>query len=265
MTCINCSAEGDGKYCSACGQRLEVKRISWKEGWQDFWARIYGFDGMFPRTFKDLTFRPGFASMEFIRGNRARYYGPVGYFFLMITCFLLLLSIIGLNYVDYMKAMQEALPFKQQENDLSNNTRNLVADNIKLVAFLVIPLQAFSARYFFFKKQGLNFLEHAVLPLYVQGHWYWLQMVEATFFKFTHFSVGTLMQALTLALYMGFAYTSLFNTQPKWKLFLKGVGVYVVSFLMFTLLVMIVLLIYFLIAAIFDPSMLDQFRPSKVK
>ncbi|HMJ67319.1 MAG TPA: DUF3667 domain-containing protein [Cyclobacteriaceae bacterium] len=265
MTCINCSAEGEGKYCSNCGQRLEVKRLTWKEGWHDFWARIYGFDGMFPRTFKDLTLRPGYASLEFIRGNRARYYGPVGYFFLMITCFLLLLSIIGLNFVDYMKAMQEAMPFKQDESDLSRNTRNLVADNIKLVAFLSIPLQAFCGRYLFFRKQGMNFLEHSVLPFYVTGHWYWFQMLEAVVFRFTSFSIGAVIQGVLTALYMGFGYTSMVTNQPKWKVFLKGAAVYFVSFLFFMMLVFIVFLVIILILTLIDPSSLDAIKPSKNK
>src|SRR5882762_8751747 len=119
MTCINCATEAEGKFCPQCGQRLDVKRLTFKEGWHDFWARIYGLDGMFPRTFRDLTLRPGYASKEFIRGNRAKYYGPVGYFFLMITLFLLLLSMIGLDFVDYMKSMQEGLPVKQEESQMS--------------------------------------------------------------------------------------------------------------------------------------------------
>jgi hypothetical protein len=265
MTCINCSAEGEGKYCSNCSQRLEVKRLTWKEGWHDFWARIYGFDGMFPRTFKDLTFRPGFASKEFIRGNRARYYGPVGYFFLMITCFLLLLSMIGLNFVEYMKAMQDALPFQQQDTKASANARNIVADNLKLVAFLIIPFQAFVARYFFFRKQGLNFLEHSVLPLYVIGHWYWIQMVEVLFFKLTGYSLGATLQSFLMAGYMGFGYTSLVTNQPKWKVFLKGFGVYMVSFVMLAVIIFVALMIFVVIFSIIDPTILDSFRPSKVK
>jgi len=60
--------------------------------YHDFQARIYGLDGMFPRTLRDVTLRPGQASRTFIQGNRVKYYGPVGYFFLMITVLLLLMN-----------------------------------------------------------------------------------------------------------------------------------------------------------------------------
>lgn len=257
MTCINCSAEGEGKYCSTCGQRLEVKRISWKENLGDFWARIYGFDGMFPRTFKDLTFRPGFAAREFIRGNRVKYYGPVGYFFLMITCFLLLLSIIGLNMIDYMSEMQSAISDK--EAPLNKDIRVLISDNLKLVAFVYIPLQALGARYIFFRKQEFNFLEHSVLPLYVMGHWYWINMVEALFLQFGGFMFGVTTHWILMMLYMGFGYATFITTQPKWKSFLKGMGIYVTAFAMMFIVVMVGLII----AAIIDPSIREAIRPPK--
>jgi hypothetical protein len=264
MTCINCSTEGDGKFCSNCSQRLVVKRINWKEGFHDFWARIYGFDGMFPRTFKDLTVRPGFAAREFIKGNRARYYGPVGYFFLMITCFLLLLSLLGLNYLDYMKSMQEALP-AQDDSKLNNDIRDFAADNVKLIVFLVIPFQAFAARYFFFRKQELNFLEHSILPLYIMGHWYWVHMAEAVYFYFVGSTMGAPLHSLLTALYMGFGYTSLVTSQPKWKVFLKGIGVHLAGFLVFMLAIMILTIVVIIILGLIDPSMLNGIRPSRNK
>lgn len=268
MTCVNCSNEVDGRFCSHCGQPLKVKRLSWREGFLDFWARIYGFDGMFPRTFKDLTFRPGFAAREFIKGNRARYYGPVGYFFLMITCFLLLLSLLGVNYIDYMRSMQEGLPAQDESainKELNNSIQQFAADNIKLVVFLVIPFQAFAARYFFFRKQGLNFLEHSVLPLYIMGHWYWIHMAEAVYFYFAKSTLSATLHILFVGLYMGFGYTSFVPSQAKWKTFLKGVGVQVAGYLMLFFAMVIVTFIVVIILALVDPSSLDAIRPSKVK
>src|SRR5688572_4844803 len=100
MQCINCSTESDGKYCPTCGQRMTVKRISFREGFYDFGARIYGFDSQFPRTLRDLTIRPGVAAKRFIEGNRAMYYGPVGYYFLMITVMFLVASILGIDFTE---------------------------------------------------------------------------------------------------------------------------------------------------------------------
>lgn len=263
MTCVNCGTEVEGKYCSVCGQRLTVKRITFKEGWHDFWARIYGFDGMFPRTLKDLTLRPGFAAREFIRGNRIRYYGPVGYYFFIITLFLLLLSIIGLNYVDYLKAMQESIPIERQNSKFNNATQAWVADNIKIVAFLVVPFIAFSSRYVYFRKQGLNFLEHSVPVFYMLGHWYWIEMVEAMIFYYTGGILGTSFKFVMMSMYVGFGYTSFVPDQPKWKSFMKGFASYLTGYLFMFVAAVIIGLTIGVIIALIDPSLLDPIRPSK--
>lgn len=263
MTCINCGHESEGKYCSNCAQRLHVKRITFKEGWHDFWARIYGFDGMFPRTLKDLTIRPGFAAREFINGNRVRYYGPVGYYFFIITLFLLLLSMIGMNYVDYLKSMQDSLPVQQEQTKFNADTRTWVADNLKIVAFFIVPFIALASRYVFFRKQNLNFLEHTVPVFYMLGHWYWVSMVEAVIFYYSGSTIGTGIQSLFIALYVGFGYISFVPDQPKWKAFLKGVGTYFVGFLFMMLTIFVVGLAFVLLLALIDPSALDSFRPSK--
>jgi Protein of unknown function (DUF3667) len=262
MTCINCGSEESGKYCSNCSQKLEVKRLTFKEGWYDFWARVYGFDGMFPRTFRDLTFRPGFASLEFIRGNRARYYGPVGYFFLMITCYLLLMSLLDIDLATYMKDMQSGM-MEQKETKMSGQTRNFIADNWKLIAFIYIPFQAFASRYVFFRKQNLNFIEHSVLPLYVLGHWYWAQMVEVVIYKITGSHINVVVQLALVGLYMGFSYTSFVKNQSKVKAFIKGVGVYVIGYMLVFLVAILVGVAIALTMFAIDPSSLDAIRPSK--
>jgi hypothetical protein len=61
-TCINCNANVETPYCPACGQPNPPKKISIKNVWNDFVSRTYGFDGMFPRTIRDLTIRPGAAA-----------------------------------------------------------------------------------------------------------------------------------------------------------------------------------------------------------
>jgi len=154
-TCINCGQIANGNYCSSCGQRTNVKRINLKEVWHDFWSRVYGFDGMFPRTLRDLTVQPGVVVQTYINRNRIKYYRPVGYFFFMISLCLLLFSIIDLDYMEYMKGMQSRLAGDQYQAKNFQKISRFVTDNIKIFAFLIIPFQALSAQYFFFKKERI--------------------------------------------------------------------------------------------------------------
>src|SRR6187397_2984313 len=95
--CLNCRQPVTSRYCGSCGQSNPPKRLNLKTLWFDFQSRVYGFDGMFPRTLKDLTLRPGAVTRSYISGNRVLYYGPVGYFFIMITVYLLLASLIDVD------------------------------------------------------------------------------------------------------------------------------------------------------------------------
>jgi hypothetical protein len=261
MTCINCNQEVTGSFCAACGQRAIVKRITFKEGWYDFWARIYGFDGMFPRTLRDLTIRPGVAARRFIDGNRVMYYGPVGYFFLMITVFLLLLSMMSMDFVEFMKGMQKMMPVKPQGTEMERLIQRFVADNLKLFAFIAIPLQAIASRYIFFRKSEFNFTEHLILPLFTMGHLYWLSMISAVYYKISGQLFNGWIQIAISVAYLAFAYTSFITYQPKWKSFLKGIGVYVVGQFFFFVLMTIVVVGIILFMAVVDPDSLQMFRP----
>ncbi|HWA34046.1 MAG TPA: DUF3667 domain-containing protein, partial [Cyclobacteriaceae bacterium] len=261
MTCVNCQAGVSGNFCAKCGQRANVNRISLRESWFDVWSRVYGFDGMAPRTLTDLTLRPGVAAKRFIEGNRVMYYGPVGYFFLMITLCLLFFSIIGVDFFDFMKGMQQGLPTRNDAPKLTEIVQRFISDNIKMFAFLIIPFQALSARYLFFRRSGYNYLEHAVLPLYMAGHMYWVTMVAGVIYKWTGHAY-LLADTIVGALYIGFGYSTMMTYQSRLKAFFKGVLLYVTSqifFMMAALLIgaIMIVLIYWL-----SPETFEALRPS---
>ncbi|MEI9918351.1 MAG: DUF3667 domain-containing protein [Bacteroidota bacterium] len=262
MTCVNCGAEGNGNFCSNCGQALHVKRIRLKDAWEDIWEHVSGFDGKFFRTFKDLTIRPGFAAREFINGNRARYYGPVAYYLLMITVFLLWLEFIDLSFVDYIKAMQKTIT-NQNDTPFTANIRKILSDNLKIFAFFVVPFVAYASRRIYFRKQGLNLLEHSVPIFYMLGHWYWFQMAEATLLRFTGITIGSMAHSFLIALYVGYGYVSFVPDQPRLKVFLKGTGVYLTGFFLFMVAVVIVVSVWVAVLFATDPSQLDAIRPPK--
>lgn len=240
-----------------------MKRINFKEAWFDFWARIYGFDGLFPRTLIDLTLRPGFAAAEYIKGNRARYYGPVGYFFLMITLLYLAASLLSIDIIDFMKnasksGLQPEIKEGSGQEKFMQQTIALVSDNLKLVTFIYIPLQAFCARYLFFRKSGLNFLEHTILPFFMQGHIYWVSIISLFVYFFSGSFLPNMISIVIAIGYFSYGYVNLHTYQPKWLAFLKGLGVYVISQLLFALLVAVVV---FLVVA-FNQEAFEMLKPS---
>lgn len=229
-SCVNCRStlsEGQ-KFCAQCGQHAAVKRITFKEGWHDFLARIYGFDGMFPRTLRDLTLRPGVATRRFIEGNRVSYYGPVGYFFLMVTLVLLLVSILSIDLVPYLKEGNFLSPLQPKvrstHDAFVSSVMGMVTEYYRLFSFLVIPIQAWYARHMFFRKSGLNFTENMVHVLFVVGHLYWITMINLVVYAIAGVGIPNPVVVVIALSYFAYSYYSLFPQQGI-KAFFKGLGV----------------------------------------
>jgi hypothetical protein len=263
MPCVNCGADVTSAYCSNCGQRVTVKRLTFREGWNDFWARIYGFDGMFPRTLRDLTIRPGLASKTYLEGNRVKYYAPVGYFFFIITLLYLVASLLNVEMIEYIRAssdvgLQESpKPGSGQEKYMQYMLQKM-SDNMKLLAFAIIPFQAFCARYIFFKKSGYNFIENMVLPLYMQGHTNWLNILSVITFTITGSFISSLLLSVVVIGYFCFGYANFMTYQKFWKAFFKGFMVYLTSYIFF--IIAIATTVVIIIAT--DKEVFEMLRPS---
>jgi|GEM_PF-3273479 len=83
--CLNCGYPVPEHYCSNCGQEnLELKEPFWTlfaEGFSDF----FHFDSKFTRSVIPLLLNPGFLSLEYNKGRRARYIHPLRlYFFVLV-------------------------------------------------------------------------------------------------------------------------------------------------------------------------------------
>jgi hypothetical protein len=260
-TCINCSREVETPYCPQCGQRSPVRGINFANLWADFAARIYGFDGMFPRTLKDLTIRPGQVAREYIAGNRVKYYGPVGYFFLMLTLYLLLASMLEIDLVDF--TMKSSPATSQQgagQREISLMINQWVNGNIRTVSFIIALFTVFFT-WLFFRKSGYNLIQSAVLIFFVNGHIIWISIASLFVYKLTDFVLPASVSLLASIAFLVFAYTNLYNYQKKWKVAIKGLLLYIVSYV-----TMIVIVTFYIVYASFhDKETFDKLRPSNNK
>jgi Protein of unknown function (DUF3667) len=262
MKCVNCETEIASNFCPVCGQRSGVKRITLRDSLEEFWIQVAGFDGIFFRTLKDLSRRPGYVAREYLNGVRVKYYGPITYFFFMITLLLVSLGVLGLDFAELIKSKQDAMDLTAKNNKAVVVVTQLIATNIKWFLFLAVPFQAFAARYVFFRKSGLNFAENTVPLFYTSGHLFWLTILTFGFRKLTG-ELFTVFVTVASIAYFGFVYSTLMTYQSKVKAFFKGIGVYLGGQVFFTLTMTIIIIIVVVILALFNPEALEQFRPSK--
>jgi hypothetical protein len=262
MECINCSTDSSDKFCPSCGQRMAVKRLTFKEGFYDFGARIYGFDGQFPRTLRDITLRPGVAAKRFIEGNRALYYGPVGYYFLMITVMLLVASILGIDFNEAM--MSRARDIAQTDPsekaaEAQHILQGMVLDNFKWFSFALVFFVTLWLRVLF-RRSGYNLLEHSVMPFYVMGHFYWLSILEFILSKAFGLNINQYFVFLIYLLYLGYGSMNLYTYQSGFKAFLKGMLSFALAMVGMFILMAIILIMYILV----DPEFAKALKPEKV-
>jgi hypothetical protein len=79
-----------GRYCHVCGQENVDPKESFWHLVTHFFNDITHFDGKFFTTLKDLLFKPGFLSKEYMMGKRASYLNPVRMYVFTSAIFFLL-------------------------------------------------------------------------------------------------------------------------------------------------------------------------------
>lgn len=107
--CLNCGATVQGRFCHMCGQEnTEPKETFWHM-FTHFLYDITHFDGSFFVTLKDLLFKPGFLSKEYMLGRRKKYLHPVRmYVFTSAVFFLVFFSMFHVSENDVSINNQQA-------------------------------------------------------------------------------------------------------------------------------------------------------------
>lgn len=100
--CLNCGTEVIGRFCHNCGQEnVEPKESIWHLI-SHFFQDITHFDGKFFTSLKDLVFKPGFLSREYMIGKRASYLNPIRmYLFTSAIFFLIFFSLYKVDQKDF--------------------------------------------------------------------------------------------------------------------------------------------------------------------
>ena len=94
--CLNCGTTVLGRYCQVCGQENVVPKETFWHMVTHFFYDITHFDSSFFNTVKDLIFKPGFLSKEYMKGRRKRYLHPIRmYVFTSAVFFLFFFSVFS--------------------------------------------------------------------------------------------------------------------------------------------------------------------------
>jgi hypothetical protein len=98
--CANCGAHylesyRDARFCPACGQENHDLNVPLRHLIAEAAEGLFHFDTKSVRTLRALAFRPGFLTVEFLRGRRVPYVMPVRLYVFVSFLFFLVLALFS--------------------------------------------------------------------------------------------------------------------------------------------------------------------------
>lgn len=97
--CLNCghTLKKSDMYCSRCSQLNSDKPLSAIDFFGEFLRSIFVYDSRMRNTLRDLIFRPGVITRNYVRGQRLKYANPFRFFLSVSIIYFLLKSLLTLS------------------------------------------------------------------------------------------------------------------------------------------------------------------------
>lgn len=166
--CLNCNTTYVGRFCPHCGQKANIKRLSFSEALENLVGIFTNFERGFLHTCIDLCYRPGHMIRDYIRGHRVEYIQPVKLLFLLGTIYLMEHYLLFQEWMNKPEVREGKLSKAVDMNfwePIINYLDNPPAEAIMLITVMVFP------NYLFFKKspfgQSMNYAEHFYAMVFV--------------------------------------------------------------------------------------------------
>lgn len=97
VKCLNCGYFLDlsDRFCAYCGQINTTKRLTLKDFVNEFILSVFTYDSRFRYTIKDLLFKPGAITRNYVEGKRIHYANPFRFFLSASISYFIILAIIA--------------------------------------------------------------------------------------------------------------------------------------------------------------------------
>ena len=161
VTCLNCKAEIQHRFCPYCGQKKDVKRLTWHSLVAEIAHFFSHIEHGFINTCYQLFIRPGKTINEYIEGKRKKYHKPVGFYLIWVALFILTGSLIG-KWMGYHRSVESNLLVPADE------TWNYFMNHRNVFELLLIPIIALLV-WLIISRPRMNYIETLVLNIYAFG------------------------------------------------------------------------------------------------
>lgn len=161
--CKNCDTHFDGKFCSNCGQKGDIHRLTLPHLWHEIFHALTHTDKGILLLIKDLITKPGIVAKEYLEGKRKKYFSP--FTFIVLTTALSALAAYKSGYYATLSRPRGTKEFFPHFNE----TMQVSVEHGKLLGLiLVVPLYSILC-FWFYRKPKYNLAEHFVIQSYTAG------------------------------------------------------------------------------------------------
>ncbi|MFK8056170.1 MAG: DUF3667 domain-containing protein [Saprospiraceae bacterium] len=235
MTCKNCGQEAEAHFCSNCGQRTTVGKLTASSLATQLSEGVFQVNMGFFFTLKELFTRPGHSIREFLAGKRKNHFKPIGYAFLISTIYFLLSQALGTDTVLNDLVTGFASGGHGEESSASQiETLNWLANRYSYTILVFLPVYAV-ASFLAFKGTGYNIVEHIVLNAYIIGQQSLIYIVYAVASYLTGDTerLAFLMIVASIA-YQFFVFWQFFSDRGRLQVLLRSILTYILCVLFLT-------------------------------
>lgn len=212
-----------GNFCSECGQRTSINKVTFSETFGDFWNYVFSVDAPFLVTLRLLFSNPGRLLRNYLAGKRKSYYKPVAFFILMTIVYLLIRSMINFD------------PFSNTTLQVSGNSQTLLLDearnymllNVDKLLFVFVFTMGLLLKLFFYKKGSLA--EFIAVSFYMIAVYTILAIFNMFFIKYINPDFQILAM-LVMLLYFCYAMISFFQ-RSKFLVLVKSLLIFFLGFI----------------------------------
>lgn len=156
--CLNCEAQLQGPYCHQCGQK-KAHRMTLPHLLHEVVHFITHLDGRFGNTLRGLARNPGRLALNYVQGQRARYFAPGTFLLFSLSASFVLLRVIVLSQ----PRAPEGMRFETQPEVVQ-----FVAAYLHFMVLATLPLMGLVLR-LLYSRNRFSYGEHMVLLAYAVG------------------------------------------------------------------------------------------------
>jgi len=159
--CKNCGYPVEDMYCSHCGQKVMVERITFSYLWSESFHFFTHIEHGFLYTSLKMLSSPGKTVTAFIDGKRKNYQSPVSYFLIWTTIF-----IVFLYWIESTFGENTIIDYKDYWGP--SGATKLAISHLSLVLTIIIPFQALYL-FILVTKKKYNYFETLIAAIFLVG------------------------------------------------------------------------------------------------